>query len=360
MTVAIIGTVGVPGQYGGFETLVDNLLDFSDQEVVVYCSSKSYENRQAVYKDARLHYIPFRANGIQSIVYDTFSILHAVIKGYRTLLVLGVSGALLFPLLKLMIPNLRLITNIDGIEWRRDKWGYFARKYLKLSESLAVRFSDVTISDNEAIYHYVKAEYNRDSCIIAYGGDHAVSSIIQSPGVVDGTGYALSICRIEPENNITMMLNGFAKLTTKLVVVGNWKNSEYGRSLISKYGCYSNLELLDPIYEIDTLFKLRSGCDVYVHGHSAGGTNPSLVEVMHFAKPILAFDCSYNRATTENRAGYFSSADDLAELVSSEAFLAGDIGDAMLEIARRRYTWEVVASQYWSLIKDQSSREGKE
>lgn len=359
MIVAIIGTVGVPGQYGGFETLVDNLLDSAEQEVAVYCSSKSYKTRQETYKNARLHYVPFRANGIQSIVYDMFSMLHAVIKGYRNLLVLGVSGAFIFPILKLMIPNLRLITNIDGLEWRRDKWGYFAKKYLKLSERIAVRFSDATISDNEAIYYYIKAEYNRESCIIAYGGDHAVRNIAQPPGEVRGTRYALSICRIEPENNIAMLLDGFATLTMKLIVVGNWECSEYGRRLVDKYGGCSNIELIDPIYRIDMLFKLRSECDVYVHGHSAGGTNPSLVEAMHFAKPILAFDCSYNRATTENKAKYFSSAEDLIELISSRDFLARDMGGDMLEIAKRRYTWEVVASQYWSLISERSGGEGK-
>jgi glycosyltransferase involved in cell wall biosynthesis len=165
--------------------------------------------------------------------------------------------------------------------------------------------------------------------------------------------YAFSVCRIEPENNIHSMLEAFSKLADlPLVIVGNWNNSDYGRDMRQKYAGYKNLLLLDPIYSLGKLKTLRSHARLYVHGHSAGGTNPSLVEAMHFAKPILAFDCGYNRCTTEGKALYFADADSLQKLLrETQEFSIEQVGHDMLEIAQRRYTWDVVAKQYFDLIE---------
>ena len=118
----------------------------------------------------------------------------------------------------------------------------------------------------------------------------------------------LRVCRIEPENNVHVVLKAFAQLPEKtFVMVGNWNNSEYGKSMKADYGNYSNIHLLDPIYDQVKLDKLRSNCLVYIHGHSAGGTNPSLVEAMYLGRPVIAFDVSYNCVTTENKALYFKN-----------------------------------------------------
>ena len=111
--------------------------------------------------------------------------------------------------------------------------------------------------------------------------------------------------------------------------------------------------MLDSIDDLGKLKTLRAGASLYVHGHKAGGTNPSLVEAMHFAKPILAFDCSFNRATTEDKALFFADADELLSLIRTTAGpLAETIGQSMLEIAQRRYTWNVVAQEYFSLLQN--------
>jgi glycosyltransferase involved in cell wall biosynthesis len=137
-----------------------------------------------------------------------------------------------------------------------------------------------------------------------------------------------------------------------LVMVGNWANSEYGRELRERYAGVVHLHLLDPIYDLGKLKSLRAGSTLYVHGHSAGGTNPSLVEAMHFGLPVLAFDCDFNRATTENKALFFGDALQLrGSLDTFDPLAAQEAGQAMLEIARRRYTWEVVAKQYFDLIR---------
>ena len=156
--ICVIGTVGVPASYGGFETLVDKLIESDGVEFTVYCSSRHYTERLDSYKNCQLVYIPFlKANGVMSVLYDMVSIIHALVVGHRNFLVLGVSGALIFPLLKL-VPRVRLVTNIDGLEWRRSKWNKPAKFLLRFFEKIAVKFSDSIIADNDAISDYVQAE----------------------------------------------------------------------------------------------------------------------------------------------------------------------------------------------------------
>lgn len=341
---SIIGTVGVPACYGGFESLVENLLP-STKVSLIYCSSKAYKVHFKTYKDTPLMYLPFSANGAQSVIYDLVSIGHSLLFTRNDLLILGVSGSIGIPIFKLFSDR-RVVTNIDGLEWRRDKWGRFGKWFLKFSEGIAVKFSDITICDNQAIADYVEATYGVVSNVIAYGGDHAVRTDIKHQRSKEK--YGLALCRIEPENNVEMILDAFARCQgTKLWFIGNWDNSEYGRSLRQKYGSYENIRLYDPIYDLDILFEIRSNCSFYVHGHSAGGTNPSLVEMMHFSKPIFAFDCIYNRATTENNADFFGDSSVLADLVLTT--FKGDSAK-MLEIANRRYTWQIVKKQYLELF----------
>lgn len=344
--ISIIGTVGVPACYGGFETLVENLLDENEQnyEIIVYCSSKNYKDKLSRYKNALLHYIPLNANGVQSIAYDIWSLIHTVVKGTDNILLLGVSGAICLPFIRLFT-KAKIITNIDGLEWRRDKWGALAKRFLKFSEKLAVKYSDVVVADNKAISDYVKSEYGCISEVIAYGGDHAVVGEL----LLTDEGYALALCRIEPENNVEMILESFSQTSKKLKFIGNWDNSEFGLKMKAKYQAFENIDICSPVYELDKLFDIRQKCSFYVHGHSAGGTNPSLVEMMHFNKNILAFDCSYNRASTEDSAHFFSNIDDLAKLINE--YQDVNNGSAMKKIAERKYTWNIVKQQYFDLFR---------
>ncbi|WP_076416912.1 DUF1972 domain-containing protein [Colwellia sp. UCD-KL20] len=343
--IAIIGTVGVPACYGGFETLVENLLDEKDKEhnITVYCSSKSYNKQTSKYKNARLHFIPLKANGVQSMPYDIWSLLHAIYTGADQVLILGVSGCICLPFIRLF-SKVKIVTNIDGLEWRRGKWSKFAKNFLKYSEGLAVKYSDTIIADNQAIANYVTDEYGVIPEVIAYGGDHAVTSALS---IVDND-YAMALCRIEPENNVEMILESFSQTSKNLKFIGNWDNSDFGKKMKAKYQTFKNIEMLSPVYDLTTLFEIRQKCSFYVHGHSAGGTNPSLVEMMHFNKTILAFDCNYNKASTENSAHYFSNVDDLVALINQSDTV--DNAENMLKIAQRRYTWKIVKQQYLNLL----------
>ena len=247
--------------------------------------------------------------------------------------------------------------NIDGLEHRREKWCKWARRFLKFSEKLSINYGDIIVTDNKGIQDYVKSEYNQVSELIEYGGDHVKSlpeksesnRILNEYNLIEKE-YSFSVCRIEPENNVHIVLEAFKQSGKKIVFVGNWSKSDYGVALLKKYENESNIILLSPIYDLKILGVLRSNCLFYIHGHSAGGTNPSLVEAMFFARPILAFDVVYNRETTENCADYFSSIDTLVTLLNKTPVTYERNGKKMLEIAKQRYIWKSIVDRYVKLF----------
>ncbi len=352
--VAIIGTQGVPARYGGFETLVENIIGDNcskDIEYTVFCSSKDLSTSLEEYRGARLKYVAISANGVQSIPYDIVSMLK-VLKGFDTVLVLGVSGCIFLPVFRLLSKS-RLIVNIDGLEWKRAKWNGFAKWFLKLSEKVAVRWADVVIADNQGIVDYVKKEYNIKAELIAYGGDHVVKaipeakieSVLREYGL-ERNNYAVTVCRIEPENNCDMILEAFARNGMRLFFIGNWERSEYGQGLKEKYKDYDNITMHGPMYDLDTLHVLRSESRYYIHGHSAGGTNPSLVEAMFSGCNILAYDVVYNRETMANEGAHFGSTQELVKIIAdNNIHNAG----ALLQVAQERYTWKKISKQYEKL-----------
>lgn len=358
-SVAIIGTVGVPASYGGFETLAEHLVENlnKEYELHVYCSGKKYpkEQRRKTYKNTRLHYIPLEANGIQSIPYDSWAILHALFYA-DVLLILGVPGAWLLPFVKLLTRK-KIIISIDGIEWKRNKWNMLAKWYLFWAEGLAVRYSHIDISDNEAIQDYTALRYGSLSRIIEYGADHTIRTAHpDGPSEYSFMAhpYAFSVCRIEPENNVHIVLEAFSSMPGyRLVMVGNWDNSTYGAKLKETYSAYPNITILDPIYDQRKLDRIRSNALVYIHGHSAGGTNPSLVEAMYLDLPVVTFGVSYNRVTTEGKALYFRNEQELKEIIATTSLSdIKKLGKAMGEIAKRRYTWKLIARKYHMLVQE--------
>lgn len=356
--LAIIGTVGLPAEYGGFETLVDQLvIHLKDEfEITVYCSGKFYpkKKRKKTYNGAKLIYLPFNANGIQSIPYDICSIFHAVIKS-DILLILGISGCITLPFFK-FFSRKRFYVNIDGIEWKRDKWKPLIKRFLRYSEIQAVESAEGIITDNRVIQQYVEKTYNYESYLIEYGGDNAFPVAIKPEDLTHypflKDEYLFGVCRIEPENNIHIILEAaVSQKKYPLAMVGNWTKSQYGRDLKEQFSTFEHLFLLDPIYEPTALNLLRSNCFTYLHGHSAGGTNPSLVEAMNLGLPIVAFDVGYNRTTTEDKALYFKTSSELGGILNglSSAWV-NSIAEQMKVIAERRYTWKVISKKYSKML----------
>lgn len=349
--VAIVGIVGVPANYGGYETMVDNMLDYTPDNVeyTVYCSRKAYKERIKEYKGAKLKYFPFEANGPQALLYDLFCTLHAFFH-CDTILSLGNNGVLAYPFLRLFGKK-KSIYNYDGFECNRDKWSKPVRVLINAVQKTAARYSDENIADNAAIQPLLKERYGIDSHIIEYGGDGAFQ-VFDNKRLFEKYGlkpqeYYFNVARIEPENNIHIMLEAFGNMPDKqLVIVGNWEKNQYGESLYAKYSDYPNIKLFNPIYEPNEINLLRSNCKLYIHPHSVGGTNPSLVEAMFLGLNIAAFDVIYNRTTTEEKAVYFKDSKELSILIGR-----GVINDTeMKEIADRRYTWKVIAEKYAELF----------
>ena len=351
--VAIIGTQGVPASYGGFETLVENIIGENCSngiQYTIFCSSKDMPERMDEYKGARLKYVPLKANGVQSIPYDIISMMRSI-SGYDAVLVLGVSGCIFLPIFKLFCRK-KVIVNIDGLEYRRAKWKGWVKRFLKLSEKIAVRFANVIITDNKGIQDYVLQEYKKETTLIAYGGNHALidttqereAEIMKQYGL-EKENFSMCVCRIEPENNCHITLEAFKNNKEKLVFIGNWQRNGYSRKLREEYNNCSNIIMLDSIYDLDILHTLRNNTKFYIHGHSAGGTNPSLVEAMFFGRPILAFDVIYNRETTKEKAHYYKSIEELQRLIE----LCIDNGKELKDIAQEHYTWAKIASEYEAL-----------
>jgi len=255
-----------------------------------------------------------------------------------------------------LFTNKKIVISIDGIEWKRNKWSKMARLYLWAAEWMAVKFSHADIADNESIQDYTAVRYKTLSNIIEYGADHTIKA---TPTAADKekypflkNPYAFKVCRIEPENNIAIVLGAFSKLPKHtMVMVGNWNNSQYGKEIRQQFSQFQNIILLDPIYNQRELDVLRGNCYLYVHGHSAGGTNPSLVEAMYLGLPMMVYGVSYNRTTTEGKALYFRSEEELITLINTQKIAdLKKVARVMSEIAHRRYNWKLVTDKYEHMI----------
>lgn len=353
--VAIIGIQGLPAHYGGYETQVENMVGVNqskDVHYTIFNSAKEQKERYQQYKDASMKYVNIKSHGPWSIPYYTLCYLKSFHK-YDTILQLGLAGGFILPIFKLFNPKVKVIVNVDGIEHRRDKFSKFGKWLLLKLEQLDVKYADVIISDNDGIKEYVESTYNIKSVVIAYGGDTAVQHALSETQMSEilekykmtANNYSFAVCRIEPENNCHLTLEAFSKTTENIVFVGNWERSKYGHDLKEKYSSFGNIKIIDPIYDLDVLYAMRANAKSYIHGHSVGGTNPSLVEAMFFGKPIYCFDCIYNRYSTHNKASYFKDEEELISLLLSPV----DNGEEMRTIAQKEYTWKRISEKYEAL-----------
>ena len=276
------------------------------------------------------------------MVHDMLATAHAaLIAKVDMMLVLGYSGAWFLPFVRVLRPKIQVVTNIDGMEWCRDKFGRIARGLLRTLESFAASFSHVVITDNAALTVMAKEIHGIESVSIAYGSDH---TLVQPEPLSLRPNYFLSIARIEPENNCHVILAACAKVNARLVFVGNWDANSYGRALKAQFANSTNLSLLDPIYDQTKLRALRLGAICYVHGHSVGGTNPSLVEALFHSTRLFAFDCVFNRATLSETGAYFGTQKELEILLAKPD--SGQIDIDTLCCLRQRSRWETIIDLY--------------
>lgn len=355
--LAIVGAHGLPAKYGGYCTLAEYLAEFKpeDFDVTVYCVKSEFVGGPDIYKGCHLVYLDAPARGIMAWKFHAKGIKHAIQNGADCILLCGSSGGFSLPLYRKY--RSRFYLNIGGIEWARSKYNAIMQKIVRFLMQVAVRNSGHLIADNIGIKEYIREEYKRDdSVVIAYGGDQAKKEIasddVKEKYPFMKGNYAVAIARIQPDNNTDMLLEAFKDAKMPLVYIGNWNVSEYGINTREKYSKEKNLYLLDAIYEIHELNMIRSNCALYVHGHSAGGTNPSLVEAMFLGVPLACFDNGFNNNTTYNKAIYFKSVEDLKERINTTTNeQLEENAQVMKSLAMEHYQWKTIAEQYYNFFR---------
>jgi glycosyltransferase involved in cell wall biosynthesis len=359
-TVRILGTHGVPAAYGGFETAAENVALFLASRgwrVVVYCQVEGTGPlREDVWNGLERVLIPIDVEGWKGTSkFDLVSIRHAA-KFRELCLTFGYNTAIFNTLQRARkIPN---VINMDGIEWSRSRWGLFRQAILYTNERIACFVGSHLIADHPEIEKYLLTRAPaRKLTTITYGADpiaDAPSAPVLARGLEPGR-YLTLICRPIPENSIAELVRGFSRKARgyKLALLGEYKPDEdpYHRLVVESAS--DEVAFLGPIYDRDEVEALRFHSAAYLHGHTVGGTNPSLVEAMAAGNPVIAHDNAYNRWVAQDAAVYFTTEDDVSDRLE-EILAFPDRLDQMRAASLRRhdaeFTWEHVAGQYEQLL----------
>lgn len=364
MRIAMIGTRGVPARYGGFETAVEEIgarLVEAGHEVRVYC--RGAERKVPEHRGMTLVHLPaVRHKVMETLSHTALSVAHLLARRTDVALVFNAANAPLLPLVRLA--RIPVATHVDGLEWKRAKWDGAGRRYYLVCERLAVRWSDDLIADAKAIQDYYRERYRVPSVMIPYGApiqDSYDEALLTQHGYQPG-GYHLVVARFEPENHVHLILEGYtrSKATLPLVVVGSAPYAEeYSRRIAALAAADDRIKLVGGVWDQDLLDALYAGCATYLHGHSVGGTNPSLLRAMGAGAPVVAFDVVFTREVLGSAGAFFADADQVAAAVEAAEEQPGverARGAAGRERARSEYTWDDVAARYEKLCHDLRAR----
>ena len=376
MKIAFVSTRGIPNNYGGFEQFAEYIsvgMAQRGHEVVVY-SPKFHPYQESTYKGVRIKHIyspeTWMGSSVGSFFYDFASLRDALKKedfdiiyeaGYTSI----IPAYIWFNVKKRKRPI--FTTNMDGLENKRSKFSPMVRRFLDWEEKMAVKYSHYLIADNMGIHDYYKEKYGKESKFLAYGADihdDFKAEYLEEFGLKSEEYYIL-IARLEPENNIVMAIEGYLHSKENgrrpLIVVGK-TNTPHGKELVEKYGNERNVEFVGGIYDFKKLDSVRHFSKAYFHGHSVGGTNPSLLEAMAAGCFIFAHDNIFNRAVLKENAFYYPSADKVTEYLNRIDTIAE--GSKIqytahnIEVIRNEYSWESLIDKhekyfYWLLSQKQ-------
>lgn len=320
MKIAILGTRGIPNNYGGFEQVTEWLapgLAGKGHEVTVY-NSHNHPWQQDTWGEVNIvHcYDPeYILNTAGQFVYDLNCILDAGKRNFDVILFMGYTSSSIWK--KWFPKDSVIISNMDGLEWKRSKYSKPVQQFLKYAEKMAIRYSHFHIADSIGIQKYILRKYGVYCKYIPYA---AACNLTEKKEIFDYLGlgkqnYYMLMARMEPENNIDLILQGFSQSNSekKFIVVGSFDN-RYGKQLRKKYRSDIRIQFAGPLYDQDLIHTLRSNCVLYFHGHSVGGTNPSLLEAMASESLIAAHHNTFNKTILGEDAFYFSSAEDVERL----------------------------------------------
>lgn len=359
--IVLIGTNGIPANYGGMETLAEYLArDLSDDfDLYCYCSKTPKEKQIKKYNETKLIYVPLKANGFQSILYDGWTILRSLHR-FDVLVVLGCSCPPVLPLKKFTHTPI-VLNAIGGREVEKIKGArLFARFEIAVKrwmEGIQARYADVVIVDNAANVEVFEKKHHVKAVLAEYGGDHAVAEPITDEALkkypfLKGK-YDVTVSRAQEDMNIHMVIDAYKQVPDRtVVIVSNWQKSEYGQRLYEENaGKYENIILLNAIYDQKELNTIRSNAALYLHTHSMCGTAPSLVEAMYLGLPVICFKVPTNLETTEHKSIYFETVPELVkELQELNDTKIEQLKYDLKEIANRRYYWERISGIYRECI----------
>jgi glycosyltransferase involved in cell wall biosynthesis len=358
MKIAILGTRGVPNNYGGFEQFAEYLSIYLAQKghsVSVY-NAHNHPNQDKIWNGVNIIHCndPERMFGsISQFIYDFNCIINSRKKKYDAILQLGYTSSSIWWFL--MPKQSVIITNMDGLEWKRSKYSKWVQKFLHFAESLAAKHSDFLISDSIGIQKYLYSRYKKTSEFIPYGAaifSNQNIKRIAEYGLSENS-YDLLIARFEPENNIETILDGVVNSSIKrdFIAVGDY-NTSYGITLKKKYRDNKNIKFLGSIYDISVLNNLRYFSNLYFHGHTVGGTNPSLLEAMSASSLICAHKNIFNSSILGPDAFYFEDYQDIGSILEIEkkSNIAISFVNNNLQKIGQYYSWEKILNKYEDFI----------
>lgn len=354
MKIAILGSRGIPNYYGGFEECAQQLSwrwREAGHQVSVYNShrhpyaEKQWRGVEIIHKYDPEH----RMGSAGQWIYDFNCIWDARKRGFDIVLMLGYTSS--SPWLNLLPAHSVLITNMDGLEWQRSKYSARVKSYLRWAEKQAVAASHLLIADALAIQQYLQKQYRSQIVYLPYGAEPLTeppeAHFLERYNLQAG-GYHLIIARLEPENNLACLLEGVeaSESSRPTLVIGDHE-SPYGQKLKARFKD-PRIRFVKASYRKDKLNALRHYCHLYLHGHSVGGTNPSLLEAMACAAPILAHRNPFNQEVLGEDAAYFLDPTDVANAL--DHFERGPAQEAQirqnLQKLEQRYHWPLIAEQY--------------
>jgi len=364
MRIAMFGTRGVPARYGGFETCVEEVgkrLVARGHEVTVYCrdtdraqTGKS-KPRPKQYLGMHLVHLPALPKKItETFSHMGLSVAHALPNPPDMAFVFNAANSPWLPFLRAR--KIPVATHVDGLEWKRAKWGSVGRYYYRSAEALAVRWSDALIADARGIQDYYLDRFSMPTEYIPYGAPilHDVGTDHLDQLGVKPQRYHFVIARFEPENHVDLIVRGYLRSSCKypLIIIGSAPYADQYTARIERLaGKNPNIYLLGPVWDQLRIDQLYAHALTYVHGHSVGGTNPALLRAMGAGAATLAFDVNFNREVLGEYGQYFADPTALAELLEkAEALPEETVSRGRAQLASLdRYNWDVVAQGYEDL-----------
>jgi glycosyltransferase involved in cell wall biosynthesis len=367
LNIAILGSRGIPNYYGGFEQMAQWLavgLLHKGHRVTVY-NSHNHPYKEKEWKGVKLIHCYDAENTIGiagQFVYDLNCIMNARKNNYDVILFLGYTSSSVWG--RLFPKNAVIISNMDGMEWKRAKYSKPVQHFLKYAEKLAVKYSQYYVADSPVIKSYVDTKYHVASKYIPYGAEKFASKneSVLTRYNLSKFNYHMLMARMEPENNIEMILEGFHNSNSekKFIVIGNY-NNPYGKGVHKKYCSDERIHFAGPVFDAEITNTLRAFCKLYFHGHSVGGTNPSLLEAMANGAIIVAHDNEFNRAVLKEDAYFFKTAADVLQIViktNGEKESAQMVENNFVKI-EEQYNWPHIVNMYEEYILDCYNRSKK-